>query len=76
MANKNQQKKRREQKAIVGTGGLVSSNPKLNMAMRVLYNRGGNGQTSSMTIHEPLDPSRPFSFRNHSYMEYRKPGGQ
>lgn len=52
--------------------GVVSRSLRRNMQERVLQNKGSGG-TQSLTVHEPINPKLPVTFKNHSYMEYRQP---
>lgn len=47
-----------------GAGGVNSSSPARNMRQRILTNEGGG----TLTVHEPIDESRPVTFKNHQYM--------
>ena len=59
--------------ARVRADGLVSSNRKRNLAMRVYQNKDVDGKKESLTVHEPLLKGEFIKPRSHTYITYRQP---
>jgi hypothetical protein len=76
--NKNSRsRKRAAAKIKPNKDGVVSANPRRNMQMKVLRNKGEDGKSASLTVHVPMDENRFVTYPNHNYMaeqnRYKQP---